>query len=183
MFVIRKTVPDDVSKILRLYQEIAATQGGIIRVKEEITEDYINKFVQQSLSSGLALVITHPDNKAEIIAEIHAYQYGLLAFRHILTDLTIVVHPSFQGQKIGKLIFEHFLAQVKEKLPHILRVELFVRENNAKAIRFYEKLGFIEEGRHKNKIKNMDNFLETPVEMTWFNPNYNNNSTQPDAQF
>ena len=183
MFVIRKTVPNDVSEILRLYQEIAATRGGIIRVKEEITGNYINKVIQQSLSSGLGLVITHPDKKAEIIAEIHAYQYGLLAFRHILTDLTIVVHPSFQGQKIGKLIFEYFLAEVKEKLPHILRVELFVRENNTKAIQFYEKLGFIEEGRHKNKIKNRDGLLETPVEMTWFNPNYNNNDEQPRAQF
>ncbi len=40
------------------------------------------------------------------------------------------------------------------------------------AIKFYEKLGFTQEGRHKDKIKNTDNSLETPIGMTWFNPNY-----------
>jgi ribosomal protein S18 acetylase RimI-like enzyme len=83
-----------------------------------------------------------------------------------------VVHPAFQGQKLGKFIFEHLLSTVAEKMPHILRLELFVRENNVKAIKFYKKLGFIEEGRHKNKIKNTDNSLETPIEMAWFNPSY-----------
>jgi ribosomal protein S18 acetylase RimI-like enzyme len=176
MYIVESTVLEDIPKILELYRTVAAKPGGVIRFAEEITQDYIRGFVARSLASGIALIIANPEHREEIVAEIHAYQYGLAAFRHILTDLTIVVHPAFQGQKIGKLIFEYFLDEVEEKWPTILRVELFVRESNEKAIGFYRKLGFVEEGRHKNKIKNKDNLLETPIEMTWFNPNYDNKS-------
>ncbi len=172
MFAVKETVWGDVPGILALYQTVAAESGGIIRFREEITPDYVHDFVTKSLRNGLSRVVPHPRNGAEIVAEMHAYPYGLAAFSHILTDLTIVVHPSFQGQKIGSLIFEHFLAEVTGKMPHILRVELFVRENNVPAIRFYKKLGFVEEGRHRHKIKNKDGSLETPLEMTWFNPRY-----------
>jgi ribosomal protein S18 acetylase RimI-like enzyme len=174
MFEVRNSGLRDISKVLELYRAVSIVSGGIIRIAEEITPHYIEDFITKSLQSGLAFVVEHPNNKDEIIAEIHAYQYGLSAFRHILTDLTIVVHPAFQGQRVGKLIFEHLLGEVTEKMPHILRVELFVREANVKAIEFYKKLGFVEEGRHKNKIKNRDNSLETPIEMTWFNPSYKN---------
>ncbi|MBD0258085.1 MAG: GNAT family N-acetyltransferase [Cytophagales bacterium] len=172
MFAVKETVWGDVPGILALYQTVATESGGIIRLREEITLDYVNDFITKSLRTGLSRVVHHPRNQAEIVAEMHAYQYGPAAFSHILTDLTIVVHPSFQGQKIGMLIFEHFLAEVAGKMPHILRVELFVRENNMAATRFYKKLGFVEEGRHWNKIKNKDGSLETPLEMTWFNPRY-----------
>ena len=66
------------------------------------------------------------------------------------------------------------MTKIKNEFSHILRVELYVREKNQKAIEFYQKMGFVEEGRLKNKIKNLDNSLETPIEMTWFNPNYQN---------
>jgi GNAT superfamily N-acetyltransferase len=174
MIEVKNTTLEDVPKILELYRTMANEPGGIIRTAEEITSYYVEEFITKSMRSGSAFVISHPANKAEAIAEIHAYPYGLTAFRHILTDLTIVVHPGFQGQKLGKLIFEHLLSNVVEYMPHILRLELFVRESNIKAIGFYKKLGFIEEGRHKHKIKNIDNLLETPIEMTWFNPAYKN---------
>jgi ribosomal protein S18 acetylase RimI-like enzyme len=178
MFEVRDTSLRDISKVLELYRTVSIASGGIIRIAEEITPQYIEDFITKSLQSGLAFVIDHPDHQEEIIAEIHAYQYGLAAFRHILTDLTIVVHPAFQGQRIGKLIFAHLLGEVTEKMPHILRVELFVREANTKAIEFYKKLGFVEEGRHTSKIKNQNNSLETPLEMTWFNPSYKNEREQ-----
>ncbi len=172
MLGVRKTTPADIDPILALYRTVATQSGGIIRTEEEITRPYVEAFVTGSLRSGVGYVVDHPGQAGVLVAEIHAYPYGLSAFRHILTDLTIVVHPAFQGQRIGKLIFERLLTEVAENMPHILRLELFVRENNARAIQFYQKLGFIQEGRHKHKIKNKDNALETPLEMTWFNPNY-----------
>jgi ribosomal protein S18 acetylase RimI-like enzyme len=173
-YLIRKAELQDAQSLSKLYQRVAESSGGIIRNYSEITLDYINYFLQKSLETGIILVIPHPEYPAEIIAEIHTYQEKLLAFRHILTDLTIVVHPDFQSQKLGKAIFEALLTKIKNEFSHILRVELYVREKNQKAIEFYQKMGFVEEGRLKNKIKNLDNSLETPIEMTWFNPNYQN---------
>lgn len=158
--------------IFNLYQEVVRRSGGIIRIEREVTLDYVRSFLQKSIQSGIAYHIRDPHQSDSIIAEIHAYKPGISAFRHILADLTIVVHPNFQGKGLGKKIFVAFLKEVQVDFPEILRVELFVREQNTSAIRFYQKMGFVEEGRLKNKILNLDGSLETPIEMTWFNPNF-----------
>ncbi len=172
MYTTRPAIASDINNILKLYQKVGKQFGGIIRVLDEITLDYVREFVANSKQDGLILMTINPNNN-QIIAEIHAYRVRLSAFRHILTDLTIVVDPDFQGKKIGKLLFNEFLETVKANYPHILRVELFVRENNTNAIRFYSKLGFNNEGKQYQKIKNLDHSLETPIHMAWFNPNYN----------
>ena len=162
--------------IFSLYQEVVRHSGGIIRVEEEVTLEYVRSFLQKSIQSGIAYHIADSDQADSIIAEIHAYKPGISAFRHILADLTIVVHPNFQGRGLGKQLFVAFLEEVRVKFPEVLRVELFVREQNTSAIRFYQKMGFIEEGRLKDKILNLDGSLETPIEMTWFNPNFQQRS-------
>ncbi|GAA4276879.1 GNAT family N-acetyltransferase [Aquimarina mytili] len=172
MYTIRPAIQSDEPHILALYKKVAQQSGGIIRVTNEITLEYIRDFVSKSIQDGIILVTVNPDDN-QIIAEIHAYRIGLSAFRHILTDLTIVVAPDFQGQKIGKTLFNQFLETIESEYPHILRVELFVRENNKNTIQFYSRLGFINEGRQHQKIKNLDHSLETPIHMAWFNSNYN----------
>ncbi|MFN7119656.1 MAG: GNAT family N-acetyltransferase [Saprospiraceae bacterium] len=158
--------------LFRLYQKVAAESGGIIRVSSEITPAYVSGMLHKCVQQGLIFGIFNPAKPFQLIAEIHTYTPDIQAFRHLLTDLTVVVHPDFQGKGLGKLIFEHLLNEIKRAHPHILRVELFVRENNAKAVEFYQRLGFIEQGRHRHKIKNADGSLETPIEMAWFNPAY-----------
>ncbi len=171
---IQKSIFANAEAVLALYKEVVRRSGGIIRIEEEITLEYVESFLRKSTHAGIAFHIPHPTQKNLIIAEVHAYKTGLSAFRHILTNLTIVVHPDFQGHGLGKQIFLAFLKEVKEKFPEILRVELFVREQNTTAIGFYKKMGFVEEGRLKDKILNVDGSLETPIEMTWFNPHFQN---------
>ncbi|WP_082995004.1 MULTISPECIES: GNAT family N-acetyltransferase [Aquimarina] len=177
MHIVRPVQVSDIQNIYQLYKKIGKQSGGIIRVSSEITLDYIQDFVHKSISDGLILAIPHLEYEHQVIAEIHAYRIPISAFRHILTDLTIVVNPEFQGQGLGKLLFTSFLTKIKTSYPHILRVELFVRENNTNTIQFYEKLGFINEGKHHQKIKNLDHSIETPIHMAWFNPEYNNDLT------
>lgn len=179
---IRKSSPADSEAVLALYKEVVRRSGGIIRIEKEVTDEYVQSFLEKSLNSGIAFHIPHPNQDHSIIAEVHAYKAGLSAFRHILTDLTIVVHPDFQGQGLGKQIFIAFLEEVKAKFPEVLRVELFVREQNTGAIHFYKKMGFLEEGRLKDKILNVDGSLETPIEMTWFNPHFQNKIDQSDKK-
>lgn len=171
-FIISRSADSDLKAIHDLYHAVVRHSGGIIRIEREITPSYIRNFLEKSINTGIAFHIPHPDQIGKIVAEIHAYQGGISAFRHILADLTIVVHPEFQGQGLGKRLFLAFLEKIETHFPHILRVELFVREQNRSAIRFYKKMGFVEEGRLKNKILNVDGSLETPIEMTWFNPSF-----------
>ena len=68
--------------------------------------------------------------------------------------------------------FTRFLDEVQNSYNHILRLELFVRITNTAAIRFYESLGFVQEGAQKDKILNQEGVLETPVAMAWYNPSF-----------
>jgi putative acetyltransferase len=164
---IRHTRDQDYPVLISLYRDVARISGGIIRTDSEIDFDYINMFIENSLKNGLSLVA---EKNSEIVGEIHAYTPDILAFRHMLTDLTIVIHPDHQNKGIGKKLFRKFLQIVREEFHHILRVELYVREENKPIVRFYESLGFINEGRQENKILNTSNQLETPLHMAWFNP-------------
>lgn len=167
---IRHTTDQDYPALISLYHEVAKISGGIIRTDREIDFDYISMFIENSMKKGLSLA-AEIDNR--VVGEIHAYTPELYAFRHMLSDLTIVVHPEFQNQGIGKTLFMKFLEIVQKDFVHILRIELYVREENSPIVKFYESLGFINEGRQKNKILNALNELETPLHMAWFNPSFN----------
>jgi len=166
---IRRTTVEDFSSLITLHREVAKKSGGIIRSDQEIDKDYISAFIEYSTKRGLSLVA---EKGSQIVGEIHAYTPEILAFRHMLSDLTIVVHPDHQKQGIGKRLFKEFLSIVMQEFQHILRVELYVREENTSIVDFYRSLGFINEGRQESKILNDVNQLETPLHMAWFNPNF-----------
>ena len=168
-YIIQQTTKQAIPQLFHLYKEVAEKSGGIIRRAEEISMDYIENFISHSLESGLAFMAIDTQTD-EVLGEIHAYQTGLKAFEHLLENLTIVVHPSVQNKGIGKSLFIHFLEAVRQSFQHILKVELYVREQNTKAVKFYQSLGFVIEGRLTKQILNADGTLETPLMMSWFNP-------------
>jgi ribosomal protein S18 acetylase RimI-like enzyme len=175
-FPIRSARPDDASGLQHLYRTVAERSGGIIRIPAEITAGYVAGFLAKSLSEGYSFVVENPDSPGEILAETHTYSYGIFAHRHILTDLTICVHPDWQGQGFGKKIFQHLLQVIENERNDILRVELWVREHNSKAVAFYEKLGFVREGRFEQMIWNADGSFDTPLGMAWVNPTFRPNN-------
>ena len=110
---------EDCPAITKLYREVAAIEGGLARTADEISDEYVNNFVSKSIKSGI-IVVARKDEK--IIGEIHAYALEPKVFAHLLGELTISVHPNFQGFGVGKAIFTEFMRQVKETRPDILLV-------------------------------------------------------------
>lgn len=162
---------NDVSAIINLYKAVANRSGGIARKEDEVSAEYVESFVTKSTNTGLIIICEHPDHPNEIIAELHAYRNGLKAFDHVLTDLTIAVHPDHQGKKIGRTIFTIFLEEVVRNMPHIGRVELVTQEDNLRAIQLYQSLGFRIEGRMEMRIK-MHGKYQADIPMGWQNPNF-----------
>ncbi|WP_108868191.1 GNAT family N-acetyltransferase [Aquimarina aquimarini] len=169
-FEIQKAELKHASELLQLYIKVAGISDGIIRNKEEINQGYVNNFLKHSIENGLILIAVI---NGHLVGEIHAYTPTIYAFQHILTDLTIIVDPDHQGKGIGRSLFESFLNIVKTNLDHIKRIELYTREHNKRNVSFYKSLGFINEGRQKDKIYISASEFETPLHMAWFNPNYN----------
>jgi RimJ/RimL family protein N-acetyltransferase len=48
------------------------------------------------------------------------------------------------------------------------KIELLVRATNERAIRLYSRLGFVEEGRMRNRVRLPDGSFVDDVAMAWF---------------
>lgn len=165
----RKATSGDLEGIKTLYREVAKLSGGIARLEDEVTDEYVAGFLEKSLKQGLIFV---GEDKSRLIAEIHAYKSGLQIFDHTIGSLTLAVHPDFQGMKLGYKIFKLLLDDIIDNRQDILKIELFVRETNLRAQRLYESLGFQVEGRMANRIKKHDDTFEADIPMGWQNPNF-----------
>jgi ribosomal protein S18 acetylase RimI-like enzyme len=168
----RTATSDDHHRLKQLYTEVAKISGGIAPAENEVTDNYIKQFLDRSLDHGLIIVAEHPDDQDVLIGDIHAYKNGFRIFDHVFTNLTIAVHPAFQGKKIGRTLFTIFQEEIAVNRPDIGRVELFVSESNEKAIRFYQTLGFKIEGRFEMRIRTAQNTYEADIPMSWQNPNF-----------
>lgn len=163
---IRPSTLADASAIRQLYQRVSAESGGLARQPEEITDEYVQQFLSKSLTKGVALVA---ERDGGLVAEIHVYSAGLQIFAHVLGDLTVAIDASAQGKGLGQRLFEELLACVQAKYPQVSRVELLVRESNARAIALYEKLGFRQEGRFAGRVAGAQG-LEADIPMAWHTP-------------
>jgi len=150
MSIIRPSRPDDAESIWALYRATAAAPNGLARRVDEISLDYVRGFLTKALDGG---------------AEIHASRIGPAQFSHVLSDITIVVHPLAQGQGLARALFEAMFDAAKPFTPTVTRFELMVREGNDHAIRLYERLGFKIEGRFEKRVRLDDGTLEDDVVM------------------
>lgn len=163
---------DDLHRLVVLYKAVAREEGGIARLEHEVTEDYVKTFIQKSMATGVIIVGEHPDNADELVASIHGYKAGIRVFEHVLGDVTLVVHPHFQGKKIGRTILTIFLEEIARNRMDIGKVELIARESNLKAIQLYQSLGFRVEGRMEMRIRTPHHTYEADIPMGWQNPNF-----------
>lgn len=175
----RTATPDDIPALVKLYKDVSKVQGFIARLEHEVTEEYVSDFVHKSLERGLIIVGEHETNPGELIAEIHGYTPGLTIFNHVITDVTLLVHPEHQGKKIGRTIITIFLDEIATNRPDIGKVELYTGESNRRAINLYQSLGFLIEGRMEMRYKNPVGTYEADIPMGWVNPNFEFNGNIP----
>lgn len=173
-FTIRRTQPTDVAAIEQLYRLVAAPPGGLAREPDEITTDYIANFVRRGTTDGLGFVAmgaAGSPGDGLPAGEIHCYPIGPRTFAHVLGELTVAVHPGWQGQGVGRALFSALLAEVERNRPQVTRVELIARESNGRAIGLYESLGFKREGRLEGRVRRPgDGVIEADIPMAWHRP-------------
>jgi ribosomal protein S18 acetylase RimI-like enzyme len=169
--MIRKSKPQDGAAILALYQSVAAVAGGIARAPHELSAGYIAGFSAPLAIGAIQFVF---DEGGAILGEIHAAPGTIACFAHVMGDLTIAVAPAGQGRGIGRALFQALLAEVTQSMPHISRVELFVRESNLRAQQLYQSLGFVHEGRLRRRVLGASGQPEDDLVMGWLRPQSGN---------
>lgn len=166
---IRLAQPQDVVEIFRLYTRVAQT-GEYERRTDEVTTEYVEDFLTASTQRGLCMVIDHPEGLSEIIGELHAYRPAIRQRNHVLRNLSLVIHPDFQGRKLGRTLLTIFLEEIALHHSTIGKIETVVSEDNARALNLLTSLGFQIEGRQEMNIRASDGRYLADIILGWQNP-------------
>ena len=146
MFTIRKATLEDIEMINRLawivfphtYKEILSTEQMEYMMDWMYSPENLHK---QMTEDGHIYFLAFEGNEPA----------GYLSIQpegeHTYHLQKIYVLPSFQGKKLGKLLFEQAIKAIKELHPEPCQMRLNVNRQN-KALTFYEKMGMkkVDEG-------------------------------------
>ena len=146
MFKIRKATLEDIKMINRLawivfphtYKEILSTEQMEYMMDWMYSPENLHK--QMTEDGHIYYLAFEGDEPA-----------GYLSIQpegeHTYHLQKIYVLPSFQGKKLGKLLFEQAIKAIKELHPEPCQMRLNVNRQN-KALTFYEKMGMkkVDEG-------------------------------------
>jgi len=149
---IRSAQPEDASRLIAYGHAVFPESPYFLIEPDEfnLTEEQERQWVQDHLD-GLGKVI--------VLAEIPNEIIGCLLFengsrRRIAHrgSLGVSVRQAWRGQGIGTAILQA-LIDWAEASPLIEKIGLSVFASNLDAIRLYQRLGFVEEGRQPREFK------------------------------
>jgi ribosomal protein S18 acetylase RimI-like enzyme len=152
----------DAPAVLALMQ---AASGGLGRLPEEMDHAWVEESLGGALAGGVAIGAWADGRLAGVVK---APRMPSVQFQHVLWDLTIATHPDFQGRGVGRGLFEALFVAAKALDPPVERVELVVRHGLTHAIRLYEQVGFVQEGRFMRRFHMADGTYEDDLPMAKF---------------
>ena len=160
---IRNATSNDARSLVAAEQQTAATPGLLVSRPRELNLAAFDQKIAELDTAGRYIVAEKDD---QVVGHALLEPMPLEAIAHVFR-LTVVVHPGFLGQGIGEMLM-HDLMVWARLTPKVQKIELLVRASNARAIHLYTKLGFVEEGRFKNRIQLPDGNLIDDIAMAWF---------------
>ncbi|MBA2369932.1 MAG: GNAT family N-acetyltransferase [Candidatus Protochlamydia sp.] len=147
---IRKAKIEDAHAIVTAVKEIAETPGYFCSQPSELNERNVIKTIK-SLSESEKGIYLVAERNGTIVGHAFLERLHLNSICHV-AQLSIGVHQGWQEKGIGTDLMKELIAWAKQSAT-IEKIELNVRASNSRAITLYKKMGFIEEGRLKNRIK------------------------------
>lgn len=162
---IRRARPEDASKLAEAQREIAKVPGKLASRPEELKDEFFKTKISDisQMNNGLCLVIEKND---QIIGHAFLEPHKLAVTSHVVF-LTIAIHEGYQGNGWGKILMNNLIEWARSN-DKIEKFELQVRSSNLHAIKLYESLGFVEEGRKTKRIKIApENYLDDIYMALW----------------
>jgi putative acetyltransferase len=143
--------------------ETARSAGRLVSRPHELLLEAFESKIRELAPRGCYLVAVDDE---EICGHAFIEPMSLEAVRHVYR-LTIVVHPGRTGRGVGTALLTQ-LQYWADSFAELRKVELLVRASNPDAIKFYQRLGFVEEGRFRDRIRLQDGTFVDDIAMAWF---------------
>jgi len=149
-FNIRQARVEDAPTLASAEREIARTPGLLAsRPHELLDAKFAAKVAELAASEEGRYLVAEQDGA--IVGHAMFDPLALEVTRHVVA-LTIAVHPGWERKGVGKALLTALIEWARAA-PRVEKAELRVRSGNLPAITLYEKMGFVEEGRMKKRIK------------------------------
>ena len=142
-----------------------ARERRYIALLDQPSLDSTFAFVHKIRDDGGAQFVAL-DSSGEVVGWCDVVRYSIEGFRHS-GKLGMGLLPQARGKGIGARLATATIAAAHAR--GIERIELEVFPSNARAIRLYERLGFVHEGVHRNARK-LDGVYEDNVLMALITP-------------
>lgn len=143
---IRRRQLSDAAAIARLVAE-PAVFGGLLQMPYASEEQWQHR-LQESAKAGHALPDVHlvAERGEELLGCVGLHPITGQTRRRHVAEMGIMVASRAQGQGVGAALMAALL-DYADNWAQVLRIELTVYADNARAIRLYQRFGFVEEGR------------------------------------
>ncbi|MBS1689053.1 MAG: GNAT family N-acetyltransferase [Bacteroidetes bacterium] len=156
--IIRIASKDDVEVLSKMGAEIFYETYAVYN-----TEENMQQYIKETYSEEAILNELSENGSRQFIATLDNEPVGYvkISTRNVCEELAgenyfeierLYVYGKYQGQKIGYGLI-NACAEIAQKEGYSI-IWLGVWEHNAKAIRFYEKMGFVKFGQHVFKLGN-----------------------------
>jgi putative acetyltransferase len=141
---LRSIQSQDASAIAQLMAD-PEVFGNTLQLPYPTEEAWTKRLSTPPTGSGLQLVAVRDGH---IVGSAGLHGFGPPVRRSHAVGLGISVAKAAQGQGVGRALMQG-LTDFADQWGHILRIELTVFTDNARAIALYEDFGFVREGVHK----------------------------------
>jgi ribosomal protein S18 acetylase RimI-like enzyme len=168
--VVRCARREDAHACARILKEGA--DDGLVARSDEVDPAAIARQIEsaRATSNSLFIVATtpHGDGDDEVIGLLLLEGAPLLRLYDV-ARLTMAVTPAHRGGGVGRALMQHAMT-CADTSGLIRKIELLTRANNERALRLYKSLGFVEEGRLRERLRLEDGTYLDDVCMARFKP-------------
>ncbi len=143
---IRRSSPADAAVITTMLSDPAVYPGTL--QLPFASEERWRKVLQDNETPGNANLVLVAELGAQVVGLASLHPIGANLRRRHAMSLGITVAGHAQSQGVGTRLMQA-LMHYADRWGHVLRIELTVFADNARAIALYRRHGFVQEGLHR----------------------------------
>lgn len=164
--LVRPASLDDAPGLLELERAVVRARQGIVKYEDELPPDAAAYLERQrehlAPQEGMACPLVATMEGRGVVGEGNIVRFKLRMLRHVGL-LGLGVHPDAQGIGVGRALMVRLLEWARAHRDadggRVLRVELYVRADNPRAIALYRSVGFELEGTRRGFLRREDGAL------------------------
>ncbi|MBI2389407.1 MAG: GNAT family N-acetyltransferase [Deltaproteobacteria bacterium] len=172
--MLREATRLDAHAIARILKEVSDL--GLVARADEVDPAAVSRQIEVARAAANSLVIVAavpdravPDHEDDKVIGLLTLEGAPLLRLHDVARLNMAVTPAFHSQGIGRELVE-YATHCADASGQIRKIELLIRANNDRALRLFEGLGFVEEGRLRARLRRDDGSYVDDVCMARFKP-------------